>query len=196
MKRINYLFVMLATLSLATACNNVNYKKSKSGMLYKIFPSDSKDSIAKPGDWVKLNFTIKLNDSVLQTTYGKMPFYTKASISPETAYNPTELLVLVKTGDSAVCVALADTLFKRGQLPEGKIYKKGDRLVTSFKVLSVFKNDSTYMADQKVENALATGADYIISTDLSCLMHVDGYIKKHNASIKVKHIADVLTSGW
>jgi len=151
MKRINYLFVMLATLSLATACNNVNYKKSKSGMLYKIFPSDSKDSVAKPGDWVKLNFTIKLNDSVLQTTYGKMPFYTKASISSETAYNPTELLVLVKTGDSAVCVALADTLFKRGQLPEGKIYKKGDRLVTSFKVLSVFRNDSTYMADQKVE---------------------------------------------
>jgi FKBP-type peptidyl-prolyl cis-trans isomerase FkpA len=151
MKRINYLFVTLATLSLAIACNNVNYKKAKSGMLYKIFSSDSKDSVAKPGDWVKLNFTVKLNDSVLQTTYGKMPFYTKASLSPETAYNPTELLVLVKKGDSVVCVALADTLFKRGQLPEGKNYKKGDRLITTFKVLSVFRNDSTYMADEKIE---------------------------------------------
>ena len=59
-----------------------------------------------------------------------------------------------------------------------------------------FDDISAAMADQKVENALATGADYIISTDLSCLMHLDGYIKKHNASIKVKHIADVLTAGW
>jgi len=151
MKRINYLFVMLATLSFATACKNVDYKKAKSGLLYKIFPSDSKDSIAKPGDWVKLHFTMKRNDSVLQTTYGKMPIYAQATSQPEVAYNPTELLVMVKNGDSAVSVALADTLFKRGMLPENAVYKKGDRLVTTFKVLGVFRNDSTYQADRRAE---------------------------------------------
>ncbi len=52
------------------------------------------------------------------------------------------------------------------------------------------------MADQKVANALATKAEYIISTDLSCLMHIDGYIKGKNLSLKTMHIADVLASGW
>ncbi len=55
---------------------------------------------------------------------------------------------------------------------------------------------STAMAAQKVENALATGAEYIVSTDISCLMHIDGYIKKNNYNIKVMHIADVLAQGW
>ncbi len=59
-----------------------------------------------------------------------------------------------------------------------------------------FDDISAAMADQKMENALSTGSDYIISTDLSCLMHVDGYIRKHGASIKTMHIADVLASGW
>jgi L-lactate dehydrogenase complex protein LldE len=52
------------------------------------------------------------------------------------------------------------------------------------------------MADQKVNNALATGAEYIISTDLSCLMHIDGYIKNKNLPLKTMHIADVLATGW
>lgn len=55
---------------------------------------------------------------------------------------------------------------------------------------------STGMADQKLTNAMATDADYLISTDLSCLMHLDGYIKKRDLKIKPMHIADVLASGW
>jgi len=55
-----------------------------------------------------------------------------------------------------------------------------------------FESISVAMADQKVNNALATGADYIISTDLSCLMHLDGYIRHKGYSIKTMHIADVL----
>ncbi|MEO6719413.1 MAG: (Fe-S)-binding protein [Ferruginibacter sp.] len=55
---------------------------------------------------------------------------------------------------------------------------------------------SIAMADQKVINALATKAEYIISTDLSCLMHLDGFIKGKNISLKTMHIADVLASGW
>ena len=55
---------------------------------------------------------------------------------------------------------------------------------------------STGMADQKISNALATGAEYIISTDLSCLMQLDGFIKNKNLSLKTMHIADVLANGW
>lgn len=52
------------------------------------------------------------------------------------------------------------------------------------------------MAESKVNNALATHADYIVSTDMSCLMHMQGYIEKQNKNLKVMHIADVLASGW
>jgi L-lactate dehydrogenase complex protein LldE len=55
---------------------------------------------------------------------------------------------------------------------------------------------STAMAEQKVQNAIETGAEYIISTDSSCLMNQEGYIKKNKLPIKVLHIADVLASGW
>jgi len=55
---------------------------------------------------------------------------------------------------------------------------------------------SIAMADQKVNHALATGAEYIISTDSSCLLHLDGFIKKKELPIKTMHIADVLASGW
>ena len=57
-----------------------------------------------------------------------------------------------------------------------------------------FEPISIAMADQKVNNALQTGADYIISTDLSCLMHLDGYIRHKGYSIRTMHIADVLAS--
>jgi L-lactate dehydrogenase complex protein LldE len=52
------------------------------------------------------------------------------------------------------------------------------------------------MAEQKIINAEATNTQLIISTDLSCLMHMDGYIKKQNKKLKVMHLADVLASGW
>lgn len=55
---------------------------------------------------------------------------------------------------------------------------------------------SSAMAEQKVNNALEMGAEYIISTDLSCLMHLEGYITKNNISLKTMHLADVLANGW
>ncbi|MBZ0241709.1 MAG: (Fe-S)-binding protein [Bacteroidales bacterium] len=55
---------------------------------------------------------------------------------------------------------------------------------------------STAMAQQKVQNAVATEAEYIVSTDLSCLMHLEGYINKQKIPLKVIHIVDILASGW
>ncbi|MBP7849647.1 MAG: (Fe-S)-binding protein [Lentimicrobiaceae bacterium] len=55
---------------------------------------------------------------------------------------------------------------------------------------------STAMAEQKIQNALDTGAAYITSTDISCLMHLEGYINKHNLPLKTIHLVDILASGW
>ena len=59
-----------------------------------------------------------------------------------------------------------------------------------------FEPISIAMGDQKVTNASATGADYIISTDMSCLMHIDGCNKHKHAGLTTLHLADVLASGW
>lgn len=48
------------------------------------------------------------------------------------------------------------------------------------------------MAKTKVQSALEANAEYIVSTDVSCLMHLDGYIKKQDIKLKTMHIADVL----
>lgn len=55
---------------------------------------------------------------------------------------------------------------------------------------------STSMADQKIDNAIATNAEYIVSTDTSCLMHLDGRINHHGQAIKVLHLADILSAGY
>lgn len=55
---------------------------------------------------------------------------------------------------------------------------------------------STAMAEQKVLNAIETGAEYIVSTDLSCLMHQQSFAGKQKLPIKTIHLVDVLASGW
>lgn len=52
------------------------------------------------------------------------------------------------------------------------------------------------MAEQKVKNAQKVAAEYLISTDMSCLLHIDSYIKQQKNNVKVMHLADVLASGW
>lgn len=59
-----------------------------------------------------------------------------------------------------------------------------------------FEPISIAMGDQKVNNATATHAEYLISTDMSCLMHIDGCNKHKHAGLKVMHLADVLASGY
>ncbi len=59
-----------------------------------------------------------------------------------------------------------------------------------------FESISTAMADQKITHATKTEADYITSTDYSCLMHLDAFLSKKESPIQTIHIAEILASGW
>ncbi|TAF98266.1 MAG: (Fe-S)-binding protein [Bacteroidetes bacterium] len=59
-----------------------------------------------------------------------------------------------------------------------------------------FESISAAMADQKVHNITTAGAEMVISTDMSCLMHIDGVAKHQGTGLEAKHIAEVLASGW
>ena len=52
------------------------------------------------------------------------------------------------------------------------------------------------MADQKITNAMDVNADIIISTDISCLMHIQGFSTNNHRNVKTMHLADVLANGW
>lgn len=57
-----------------------------------------------------------------------------------------------------------------------------------------FPEISADMAKYKVKHILNSGADFVTSTDQSCLMQIDGYAKKHGISIKTIHIAQILAN--
>ncbi|MBI3509328.1 MAG: (Fe-S)-binding protein [Bacteroidetes bacterium] len=59
-----------------------------------------------------------------------------------------------------------------------------------------YENLASGMAQQKLKHAEEAGAELIISTDLSCLLHLDGLIKKQNKQMKLMHLVDVLVQGW
>ncbi|MEJ0091642.1 MAG: (Fe-S)-binding protein [Limisphaerales bacterium] len=51
---------------------------------------------------------------------------------------------------------------------------------------------STAMGDVKCANATETGADYIVSNDSSCLMHLQGLLSRQGNKLKTIHLAEVL----
>ena len=152
MKRNIYYLAMVATFALLFSCNT-NYKKTKSGVVYKIFnKGKSSDPLAKTNDIIKYNITEKLNDSLFATSYGKMPGYSQIPPMTTPSYSPLEVFMMLRKGDSAVIVLSMDTLMKSGiaqqQFP---MAKKGDKLTLTYKILDIFHNDSTARADIAIE---------------------------------------------
>ena len=53
---------------------------------------------------------------------------------------------------------------------------------------------STAMGETKSASALETGAEYLVSNDSSCLMHLQGLLSRQNQKLKTIHLAEVLAS--
>lgn len=59
-----------------------------------------------------------------------------------------------------------------------------------------FEAISVAMGDQKSRNAADTGASTLVSTDMSCLMHLQGVMRNRGLPMECLHLADVLASGY
>jgi len=53
---------------------------------------------------------------------------------------------------------------------------------------------SVKMGKDRVTDHLKNGAEYITSSDLSCLMHLEGILHRNKSSVKVIHIAEILNA--
>src|SRR5882757_1197076 len=169
MKKISLYALVGMVLMAAVSCTSQEYKKTKSGILYKII-SDKKNPVVKKGEFLKVHFAQKIRDSLLYTSEGAVPIYIQVD-SARPVYSPTEIFPLLRSGDSAVVVQLADTLMKRygGQLPP--FFHKKDKLVITFKVLGVYATLQDKTAD--MEKELAAEKQREINT-------VEGYLAKNN----------------
>ena len=52
------------------------------------------------------------------------------------------------------------------------------------------------LVDRKVDHVLETGADVLVGLDMSCLMNIEGRLRRRGARVAVKHLAEVLAAGW
>jgi L-lactate dehydrogenase complex protein LldE len=53
---------------------------------------------------------------------------------------------------------------------------------------------SAAILDKKIENIEASGADFVVACDASCLMQIGGRLSRNGSKIKPKHIAEILAS--
>ncbi|HEY4324037.1 MAG TPA: (Fe-S)-binding protein [Mucilaginibacter sp.] len=53
---------------------------------------------------------------------------------------------------------------------------------------------SAKMGIDRVEDHLAHGAEYITGVDMSCLMHMEGILRRKGSKVKVIHIAEILNA--
>ena len=53
---------------------------------------------------------------------------------------------------------------------------------------------SVKMGKDRVEDHIRHGAEYITGGDMSCLMHLEGILRRQNSKVKVIHIAEILNS--
>jgi FKBP-type peptidyl-prolyl cis-trans isomerase FkpA len=145
----SYVFLGVALL-LAASCTNSEFKKTKSGLQYKIY-SDGKGPLPKKGEFLKANVIEKIRDSVLYSSYGSMPAYLQVD-TPRASYNPAEVFSLLRKGDSVVIVISVDTLSRRNngqQLPP--FMKKKDKIILCFKVTDLFASQDLVIADRQAE---------------------------------------------
>ncbi len=55
-----------------------------------------------------------------------------------------------------------------------------------------FSRLSTALLEQKIASLLKTKAEFVVSTDAGCLMHIGGYLWKHRLAIRPLHLAELL----
>jgi L-lactate dehydrogenase complex protein LldE len=48
------------------------------------------------------------------------------------------------------------------------------------------------MLQSKIDSIESSGAEAVVATDVSCLMHIGGGLRRRGSRVRTMHIADVL----
>jgi FKBP-type peptidyl-prolyl cis-trans isomerase FkpA len=151
------LFLLSAIAFVLGSCN-MSYEKTKSGLRYKIIKGNKGEKL-KPGDIIKFNQValIPERDTILFTTYGKMPGYVKVDSAKNTSYTIMEVFPLMSVGDSAVVVLSVDSLKNKGMIQNyDEAFRRGGQVTIRLKVLRKFSSEEEANAEVKKDAAAET----------------------------------------
>lgn len=156
-KRIALLAAIISIVGIS--CDMAGFKKTKSGLSYKIFPgSGNKEKpTLRPGSIVKFNYQMTINDSVLASSYETVPGYDMVDSNPR-PHDFAEILSQLRIGDSAVTYQFSDTLAKLnpGQMPP--FLKKGSKIKMTIKVLDTIANGMAGVQEDAMKEEMALTA--------------------------------------
>ncbi|WP_126971166.1 FKBP-type peptidyl-prolyl cis-trans isomerase [Gynurincola endophyticus] len=154
MKKLSAILSTVALAAMVSCSGDGNLKTTASGLRYKIFDGGTAEK-AQYGDIIKFRYEQRIKfaktgkDSILNSNAESMPAYAKVD-SVGAVYDPSEVFNLLGLNDSAVTYISVDSLAKKGaNLPP--FITKEDELLVTFKVVQIFKDDSTARADQMIE---------------------------------------------
>lgn len=172
MKKItSYVFLAVAVMA-TVSCANEGFKKTKSGLQYKIIKDGSGD-VVKKGQFLKFNYVQKIvgsKDSTLSPTGTTFPTYYPVD-SVGATYNPAEVFGMLRKGDSVMIIMQVDTLLAKshGNLPP--FLKKKDKITLGIRVLDVFANDSLVKIDRE---------KYLDAEKDKEVKEIENYLAKNN----------------
>ncbi len=161
MRTIRNLVLFLFAISMLAACGKVAYRKTAGGMPYQLYKGkDTQRVFAR--NILKVNLSYKVKDSVYFSSFGKMPVYMSVNPEPQ-PYDISEILTKLRIGDSVIATQMMDTFIKRNPAGLPPEFKKGDRIITTLKVIGIFTSDSAASADEEKEKKalLASEIDFL-----------------------------------
>ena len=141
------------TIILAAACGNADYKKTASGITYKIFRKGT-DKKVLPGEFLKVHYKASINDSLLYTTYDRVPAFGRYDTSAKNVHDFIDFLNEMNVGDSAVFIRSVDTMVARGFMMHNDVFKQGSTIEGSVTILETYPDEATMMAAQEKESNL------------------------------------------
>jgi len=138
MKKTNILFFIIS-IAFFASCSD-GFKKTKTGLKYKIIASEAGEKL-NPGDLIKFQYKVIYNDSVVQTTYGTLPAFDMVNAKGR-HHDFSEVLPLLKVGDSLVTIQLYDSLASNPAYGVPRYLKKGQTQQSTLKIVAVYKEDA------------------------------------------------------
>lgn len=135
-----------------SSCNKPKGYRTESGLIFYVYGQNAKDSTADIGEVVKFNYKKYVDDSLVENSFSGIPQYEQVMPGLFYPYEAGEIYPYFHKGDSIVLIQEADSLLKRRLFyPVPSYVSSGDKIVTHFKVLDIFANDSLANADMNEE---------------------------------------------
>ncbi|ULQ53983.1 FKBP-type peptidyl-prolyl cis-trans isomerase [Flavihumibacter fluvii] len=148
MTKISLFTTAIVALMMAACGGSADYSKTASGITYKIVEKGSGPQV-KLGQYLKVHYTQKVNDSVLASSFGGTPAFAKVdSLGP--VYNPAEVFRFLHKGDSVVIIQEVDSLLKQNPVMP-PFMKKGDKFILTLRVADVLESEQQVQALQQEE---------------------------------------------